>query len=86
MGESFGAATIVFGALYAIASLLLLRGNRLGFYGTVILSVLGLVAGVIYLFRAENAILFGTLLAGALNALVLYLLLGTKSAREYFAR
>ena len=65
---------------------LLLRGNRLGLYATVALSALGLAGAVIYLFYATNAAFMTALVAGGLNALVLYLLLGTQSAREYFGR
>jgi hypothetical protein len=66
------------------ASLLLLRGSRAGYYITVVLSALGLIVAVIYLFRSDSAVFGATLVAGVLNALVLYLLLWRKSAREYF--
>lgn len=84
--DSFGGGMLVFGILFAIASLLLLRGSRAGYYLTIVLSALGLVAGVIYAFGSESATLGGTLVVIFFNALVLYLLLGRKSAREYFAR
>jgi uncharacterized membrane protein (UPF0136 family) len=86
LDDSFGAGMLVFGIVYAIASLLLLRGSRAGYYLTVVLSVLGLVVAVIYLFRAESGVFGGTLVAALLNSFVLYLLLWRKSAREYFAR
>jgi uncharacterized membrane protein (UPF0136 family) len=84
MDDSFGGGMLVFGIVYAIASLLLLRGSRAGYYVTVVLSALGLVVAVLYLFRSESAVFGATLVAGGLNALVLYLLLWRKSAREYF--
>jgi uncharacterized membrane protein (UPF0136 family) len=84
--DSFGGGILAFGIVYAIASLLLWRGSRVGYYLTVALSVLGVVVGVIYLFRSEGANFGATLVATLLNALVLYLLLGTTSARRYFAR
>jgi uncharacterized membrane protein (UPF0136 family) len=86
MDDSFGGGMLAYGIVYAIASLLLLRGNRAGYYATIALSALGLVVSVIYLFRASTAVLIGTLVVAGLNALVLYLLLGTKGGREYFAR
>ena len=64
----------------------MLRGNKVGLYITVALSALGLIAAIVYLFRAEDAVFGAVLVIAGLNALVLYLLLGTKSARAWFAR
>ncbi|HET7855588.1 MAG TPA: hypothetical protein VFL41_03950 [Gaiellaceae bacterium] len=86
MDDSFGGGILVFGIIYAIASLLLMRGSRAGYYLTIALSTLGLVVAVIYLFRSEDAVFGATLVTVIFNALVLYLLLGRNSAREYFAR
>jgi hypothetical protein len=86
LDDSFGGGMLVFGIVFAIVSLLLWRGSRAGYYITVALSALGLIAAVVYLFRSESAVFGATLVAGGLNALVLYLLLARKSAREYFAR
>ena len=44
------------------------------------------MVAVIYWFQASGAALFGAIALGALNAFVLYLLLGTSSGRAYFAR
>jgi|SRR5262245_8600555 len=86
MDDSFAGVVLAFGIVYAIASWLLLRGSRVGYYLTIALSTLALAVVVIYAFRAESGVLGATLVAGGLNALVLYLLLGTKSAREFFNR
>jgi hypothetical protein len=86
MDDSFGGGVLAFGIVYAIASWLLLRGNRLGYYTMIALSTLGLVVAVVYAFRADAGILGPTLIAGGLNALVLYLLLGRQSTREFFSR
>lgn len=84
--DSFGAGLLVFGIVFAIASLLLLRGNRVGYYLTLLLSAIGLVVGVVYLFQAGSATIGAAIVIAFFNALVLYLLLGRKSAREFFAR
>ena len=86
MDDSFGGAVLAFGIVYAIVSWLLLRGNRLGYYLTIALSTLALVVVVVYAFRAESGLLGATIVAGVLNALVLYLLLGRESTREFFNR
>jgi uncharacterized membrane protein (UPF0136 family) len=84
--DSFGGGLLAFGIVFAIASLLLLRGNRVGYYLTVALSAVGLVIGVVYLFQAESASFGAAIVIAFSNALVLYLLLGRKSARDFFTR
>ena len=84
--DSFGGAMLVFGIVFAIASWLLLKGNRTGYYLTIALSALGLVVAVVYAFGSAGGVLGGTLVVIALNALVLYLLLGRQSTREFFNR
>ena len=86
MDDSFAGVVLAFGIVYGIASWLLLRGNRLGYYVTIVLSTLGLVVAVAYAFRTDAGLLGPTLVAGGLNALVLYLLLGRQSTREFFSR
>jgi hypothetical protein len=82
--DSFGTGVLVFGIVYAIASIMLLRGSRFGYYLTVALSVIGLVGAVVYMFSSEGTVFGGTLLIALTNALVLYLLLGRKGTRDFF--
>lgn len=86
MDDSFGGGILVFGIVYAIVSFLLWRGSRAGYYLTILLSALGLVVAIVYAFRADSAVLSATIVSAFWNGLVLYLLLGTKNARRYFAR
>jgi hypothetical protein len=81
--DSFGGGILAFGIVYAVASILLLRGNRLGYYLTFALSALALAVAVIYMFSAEGTVFGGTLWVALLNALVLYLL-SRKTARDFF--
>lgn len=82
--DSWGGTVLAFAIVFALASWLMLRGKVLGFWVTVALSALGLVGAIVYLFQATDASFGAALVAGGLNALVLYLLLGRKSARAYF--
>ena len=82
--DSFGTGALIFGIVYAIASIMLLRGSRFGYYLTVALSTLGLVGAVVYMFSSKGTVFGGTLLIALLNALVLYLLVGRKGARDFF--
>jgi uncharacterized membrane protein (UPF0136 family) len=84
MDDSFGGGILVFGIVFGIASILLLRGSRVGYYLTVALSTLGLIVAVVYLFRSESGIFAGTFVIVFFNAVVLYLLLGRKSSRAFF--
>ena len=86
MDDAFGGGMLVFGIVFAIASWLLLKGNRTGYYLTIALSALGLIVAVVYAFGSEGGVLGGTIVVVALNALVLYLLLGRQSTREFFNR
>jgi hypothetical protein len=82
--DSFGAAALVFGIVYLIASIMLLRASRFVYYLTVALSVIGLVGAVVYMFSSSGTVFGGALLIALTNALVLYLLLGRDSPREFF--
>jgi uncharacterized membrane protein (UPF0136 family) len=86
LGDSFGGAMLAFGILFFLASWLLLKGSKAGYWASVILAALGLTAAVVYLFKSSDVIFMAFVLIGGLNALVLYLLLGTRSAREFFGR
>src|SRR6476469_3802222 len=54
--DSFGAAALVFGIVYLIASIMLLRASRFGYYLTVALSVIGLVGAVAYMFSSSGTV------------------------------
>jgi len=82
--DSFGVGALVFGIVYLIASIMLLRASRFGYYLTVALSVIGLVGAVVYMFSSSGTVFGGALLIALTNALVLYLLLGRDSPREFF--
>ena len=86
MDDSFGGGVLAFGIVFAIASYLLSRGNRLGYYLTIALAALGLVVAIVYALDSDGGVLGGVILIVTLNALVLYLLLGRESAREFFRR
>jgi hypothetical protein len=81
--DSFGGGVLAFGIVYAIASILLLRGSRFGYVVTVALAVLGLVVALVYMFGSEGTVTGGAIVIALFNALVLFLLL-RKSAREFF--
>ena len=81
--DAYGTGVLIFAIVYAIASIMLLRGSRFGFYLTVALSAVGLVGAVVYMFSSSGTVFGGTLLIALLNALVLYLLLGREGSRKF---
>ena len=83
--DSWGGTVLAFAIVYALASWLLLRGNKIGKWVTVLLSALGAVVAFVYIFKASGEAVFGAIISCALNALVIYLLLGTQSARAWFS-
>jgi hypothetical protein len=83
--DSFGGGALLLGIVFAIASLLLLRGSRVGYYLTLLLSAIALVIWLVYLTDANDATLGAAIVGAFFNALVLFLL-SRKSAREFFAR
>jgi hypothetical protein len=82
--DSFGGGVLAFGIVYAIASILLLRGSRLGYFLSVALALLGLIVALVYMFDSTGSVIGAMLVIAFFNALVLYLLLGTRSARAFF--
>src|SRR5262245_37324167 len=82
--DSWGGTVLAFAIVYAIASWLLLKGSNIGKWVTVLLSALGAVVAFVYIFKASGEAVFGAIISAALNVLVLYLLLGTQSARAWF--
>ena len=70
--DSFGVGALVFGIVFLIASILLLRGSRFGYYATVVLSAIGLVGAVVYMFSSGGAVLGGALLIAGLNMWLLW--------------
>ena len=85
ISDGFGLGATLFAVAYALSAWQLWRGNRGGLYATVALSTLGLVVAVVYWFQATNAALGAAIALAALNAFVLWLLLGTSGGRGYFA-
>ena len=65
--DTFGTGVLVFGIVYAIASVLLLRGSRLGYYLTVVLAALGLVVAVVYMFGSEGSVTAGAIVSRPLQ-------------------
>lgn len=82
MSNQFGGGILVFGLVFLAATLLLLRGNPLGYWLTVILSALGAAVALVYAFSGPNEFLVPGLVSAATNLAVIWLLF-RPAARQY---
>jgi hypothetical protein len=82
MSNQFGGGIFVFGLVFLAATLLLLRGNLLGYWVTVILSALGAAVALVYAFSGPNEFLVPGLVSAAANLAVVWLLF-RPAARNY---
>jgi hypothetical protein len=80
----WGIGALVLGALFGLASLGLLRGSRAARVLLAALAVVGGVVAVVYVFVGPTSAMFLALVAAALDVVVLWLLYGPRSARDYF--
>jgi hypothetical protein len=84
MSDQFGGGILVFGLVFLAATLLLLRGNPLGYWFTVALSALGAAVALVYAFSGPNEFLVPGLVSAATNLAVIWLLF-RPAARAYIS-
>jgi hypothetical protein len=85
VSDPWGIGALALAALFAIASLLLLRGNRLARLVIAALAVAAGLLAVIYLFTGPSSAIIPCLVTAALALLLIWLLYGPRAAKEYFA-
>jgi hypothetical protein len=74
----------VVAALFGLASLALVRGYPVARLLLGVIAVVGGVSALVYVFVGPTSAIGPALVTAALDAVVLWLLYGTQSAREYF--
>jgi hypothetical protein len=80
----WGIGALVVAALFGLASLALVRGYPAARLVLGVLAVVGGVAALVYVFVGPTSAIGPALVTAAMDAVVLWLLYGTRSAREYF--
>lgn len=83
--EPWGIGALLFAAVFGLASFALLRGSRVA---RAVLGGLALVGGalaIVYVVTGPTSALIPSLVTAVMAAIVVWLLYGTRSAREYFA-
>ena len=82
--EPWGIGALVLAALFAIASLALLRGSRVARIVLAALAVAGGGLALVYVFVGPTSAIGPSLVTAALAAALIWLLYGPQSSREYF--
>jgi hypothetical protein len=85
VSDPWGIGALVLAALFAIASYALLRGNRLARLVLAALAVAGGLLAVVYVFVGPSSAIIPSLVTAVLAAVLIWLLYGPRSAREYYA-
>jgi hypothetical protein len=80
----WGIGALVVAALFGLASLALVRAYPAARLVLGVLAVVGGVAALVYVFVGPTSAIGPALVTAAMDAVVLWLLYGTRSAREYF--
>jgi hypothetical protein len=80
----WGIGALVVAALFGLASLALVRGYPVARLLLGVIAVVGGVSALVYVFVGPTSAIGPALVTAALDAVVLWLLYGTQSAREYF--
>jgi hypothetical protein len=82
--DPWGYGATALAILFGVASYLLLRGKPFARMVLGALAVVGGVLALIYVFVGPSSAILPSLVTAAFDALVLWLLYGTRSAKEYF--
>ena len=84
VSDPWGIGALVLAALFGLASFALLRGSRAARVVLAGLAVVGGVMALVYVFVGPTSAILPSLVTAALAAAVLWLLYGSRSARDYF--
>ena len=82
--DPWGYGALALAILFALASYLLLRGKPFARLVLAALAVAGGVLALTYVFAGPTSAILPSLVTAAFDALVLWLLYGPRSSKEYF--
>ena len=84
VSDPWGIGALVMAALLGIASYMLLRGNRVARIVLAALAVIGGVTAIVYVFVGPASAILPSIVTALLAAIVIWLLYGPRSSKEYF--
>ena len=82
--DPWGYGALALAIVFGLASFVLLRGKPFARLVLAVLAVAGGVLAVIYVFVGPTSTILPSLVTAGLDALVLWLLYGPRSSKEYF--
>ena len=82
--DPWGIGSLIMAALFGIASYMLMRGNRVARIVLAALAVIGGVTAIIFVFVGPASAILPSITTAALAAIVIWLLYGLRSSKEYF--
>ena len=80
----WGIGAIVMALVFGLASYALLRGSRLARLVLGALAVVGGALALVYVFVGPSSAILPSLVTAAMDAIVLWLLYGSRGAKSYF--
>ena len=84
VSDPWGIGALILAALFGIASYMLLRGNRVARIVLAALAVIGGVTAIVYVFVGPTSAILPSIITAVLAAIVVWLLYGLRSSKEYF--
>jgi len=84
VSDPWGIGALILAALFAIASFMLLRGSSAGRVILAGLAVIGGAIAIVYVFVGPTSAILPSLTTAVLAAIVIWLLYGLRSSKEYF--
>ncbi len=85
VSDPWGIGALVLATLFGIASYMLLRGSRVARIVLAALAVIGGATAIVYVFVGPTSAILPSITTAALAAIVIWLLYGLRSSKEYFA-
>ena len=84
VSDPWGIGSLIMAALFGIASYMLMRGNRVARIFLAALAVIGGVTAIVFAFIGPASAILPSITTAVLDAIVLWLLYGVRSSKEYF--
>jgi len=84
VSDPWGIGSLIMAALFGIASYMLMRGNRVARIVLAALAVIGGVTAIVFAFIGPASAILPSITTAVLAAIVIWLLYGLRSSKEYF--
>jgi hypothetical protein len=84
VSDPWGIGSLILAALFGIASYMLMRGNRVARIVLAALAVIGGATAILFAFIGPTSAILPSITTAVLAAIVIWLLYGPRSSKEYF--